>query len=188
MSADRPAELERLGALGTRTAPLGARARILAGVRAGAQKKRRHTALALALVVGFAGAAAAAMRVLLERPQSSATPASRSRTVPTPTATPLVLSRTASAAATGSEEQHIRDAQRLVAGGGDPAAIEALLVEYLREYPQGLYEEEARYYLFLVASRSRDGPRAHEAAQAFLARFPAGHRADRVRAWLDTPR
>lgn len=187
MSADRPAELERLSALGTRTAPLGAHTRILAGVRAGA-KKRRHTALALVLVVGFAGAAAAAMRVLLERPQAGAAPASRSRTVPTPTAAPLVLSRTSSTTSLGSEEQLIRDAQRLVASGGDPAVVEVLLDEYLREYPQGLYEEEARYYLFLVASRSRDGPRAHEAAQAFLARFPAGHRADRVRAWLETPR
>jgi hypothetical protein len=187
MSADRPAELERLSALGTRTAPLGAHARILAGVRAGA-KKRRHTALAMVLVVGFAGAAAAAMRVLLERPQAGAAPASRSRTVPTPTAAPLVLSRTSSTTSLGSEEQLIRDAQRLVASGGDPAVVEALLAEYLREYPQGLYEEEARYYLFLVASRSRDGPRAHQAAQAFLARFPAGHRADRVRAWLDAAR
>ncbi len=239
MDAERPSALDALGRLGSRTAPLGTRARVLAGLR---EQRRARAWPVLALVVGLTGAAAAATWVGRERrggvaavgrevPEvvadaeirretsepvreasepvreaSEATPEAapddeavrHARALPVTSSRGAVPRRTAARPAAAaprppeaSDDDRgahlVRDAQRAFAAGAEPTAVEGPLLAYLAQHPRGTYEEEARYYLFLVAARARDREAATRAAHAFLAPFPDGHRAQRVRAWLAQP-
>jgi hypothetical protein len=195
--SDEADRIEALARLGTRSAPLGVRRRILATATAPAAGRRRARARSVvlggALVLG-AGAAMAlasmprgedappAVEAQSAPPAASrsAPPAPESRSAGPAVATPAVATPPAPDA---PEEAPIRDAQRLFTADGPRAEIERLLEGYLSAHPRGLYREEARYYLFLVAVRERDDARATLAAESFLAEFSAGHRADRVRAW-----
>ncbi|MCB9545672.1 MAG: FecR domain-containing protein [Myxococcales bacterium] len=58
---------------------------------------------------------------------------------------------------------------------------------YLVEQPRGLFAEDALFHLALLARREGDAAGARLAIDRFLARFPTGHRADRLRALRPAP-
>lgn len=82
------------------------------------------------------------------------------------------------------EERILRDALELVHRGA-PADLERaseVLREYDQRFGQGIYEEEALFYLARIAQRLGRAEEARSWAGRFLERFPQGRRADELRA------
>lgn len=81
------------------------------------------------------------------------------------------------------EEQLLSDAlTRIHRGGrGDLMAAATLLRGYHERFPDGVYSEEALYYLARIASLLGQDDEAHRWARTFLERFPRGSRADELR-------
>jgi ferric-dicitrate binding protein FerR (iron transport regulator) len=81
------------------------------------------------------------------------------------------------------EEQLVSDALTRIRRGGrdDLAAAAALLRGYHQRFPEGVYSQEALYYLARIASLLEQDDEARSWTHIFLERFPQGSRADELR-------
>ncbi len=77
-------------------------------------------------------------------------------------------------------EEIMREALAHLQRGESREAL-ALLTRYLQAQPRGAFEEEARFHLCLVQARLGRTAEARRSAEEFVARFPTGRRAERLR-------
>jgi len=84
----------------------------------------------------------------------------------------------------GPEERLLSEALESVRRGTDEDLLRAeeLLRRYRREHPDGVYDQEALYYLARISHRLGRGAAARAFAASFLERYPTGHRAEELRA------
>ncbi|MEZ4470881.1 MAG: FecR domain-containing protein [bacterium] len=85
-----------------------------------------------------------------------------------------------------SGEEALRAALGDLAAGRAEAGRQRL-EGYLAAEPRGLFAEDALFHLALLARREGDEAATRAAVDRFLARFPTGHRADRLRALRPAP-
>lgn len=79
-------------------------------------------------------------------------------------------------------EALIREAQRALLDPGGAGRAVTLFERYAADHPDGVFLEEALFHLAFAHRARGDEPAAAAAAARFVERFPAGRRADRVRA------
>jgi ferric-dicitrate binding protein FerR (iron transport regulator) len=82
------------------------------------------------------------------------------------------------------EDRLLSDALDKVRGGSDANLAEAttILRRYVEQYPAGVYQQEALYYLARLSHRLGRADEARAFAAKFLASWPTGRRADELRA------
>ncbi len=102
-------------------------------------------------------------------------------------ATSKESTRTSAASSSADESALIVGAVRALRRDGDPGRAMALAEESLQRYPQGVQVEEAMALAMEAAAAEGNASAAHQAAQRYVTRFPAGRFADRAARILATP-